>query len=45
MTEENHGRSFVTRQVERIRRRGRIAVISIFVLVLGAAARAAASRR
>ena len=36
MTEENHGRSFVTRQVERIRRRGRIAVVSILVLALGA---------
>src|SRR5579864_3564216 len=36
MTEENHGRSFVTRQAERIRRRGRIAVVSILVLALGA---------
>jgi aminopeptidase N len=37
MTEENQGRSFVTRQLDRIGRRGRIAVISIFVLVVGAA--------
>ena len=33
MTEENHGRSFVIRQ---IKWRGRIALISIFVLVVGA---------
>ncbi len=36
MTERKHSRSFVTQQVERIRRRGRIAVVSILVLALGA---------
>ncbi len=36
MAQENHRRSFVNQQVERIRRRARIAVVSILVLALGA---------
>ena len=37
MREDNHGRSLAARRADRIARRGRIAVISILVLAMGAA--------